>query len=212
VSRPLRTEIAEGIYHVINRANERRTLFSNEREYDDFENLLFEGLKKYAVHLYAFVLMPNHWHLVVSPQKAGALAKYMQWITNAHVHRVRRHTQTVGAGHVYQERYRSIIVQSDLYFLSLCRYVERNPCRAALVDKAEEWQWSSVRHHLEQTALLSPWPIERPESYKKWINLEEEHLDIIQHSVATNRAIGSAQWFKTLPVVLRPKKRGRLPL
>ena len=129
------------IYHVLNRGNGRMRLFHKEGDYDAFERVLAEGLERYSVDLLTYCLMPNHWHLVVRPRTDEALGRLMGWVGVTHVRRHHEHYHRRGAGHLYQGRYKSFPVAEDDYFLMLCRYVEANPMRAKLVERAEEWQW-----------------------------------------------------------------------
>src|SRR5258707_5271366 len=92
--------------------------------------------------------MPNHWHLVVRPQHDGDLSRFVGWVTLTHTQRWHARQHTVGSGHAYQGRFKSFPVEADDHFLTLCRYVERNALRAALVVRAEEWRWSSLAQRL----------------------------------------------------------------
>ena len=91
------------------------------------------------MRILACCLMPNHWHLVLYPRADGDLSQFLRRLTLTHTQRYHARTRTVGYGHVYQGRYKSLLVESDLHFLSLVRYVERNAKRAGLVKKAEVW-------------------------------------------------------------------------
>ena len=117
------------IYHVLNRGNGRLRLFHNEGDYDAFEQVLIEGLKRYPVALLTYCLMPNHWHLVVRPRTDVALGRLMGWIGVTHVRRHHEHSHRRGTGHLYQGRFKSFPVAEDKYFLTLCRYVEGNAVR-----------------------------------------------------------------------------------
>jgi putative transposase len=106
----------------------------------------------------------------------------------------------VGYGHVYQGRYKSLLVESDRHFLTLVRYVERNAKRAGLVKKAEEWPWSSVHVRLygkaEQKKMLSPWPTPEPPDYVLWLNRSQgrEEVEKIRYAIQRSRPYGSDQW------------------
>ncbi|HVV99014.1 MAG TPA: transposase [Planctomycetaceae bacterium] len=91
-----------------------------------------------------YCLMPNHWHLVLWPERDGDLAAFMLRLTVTHVTRWQRHEKQVGHGHVYQGRFKSFPVSSDEYFYQAVRYVERNALRAQLCRRAEQWRWSSL--------------------------------------------------------------------
>jgi len=84
--------------------------------------------------------MPNHWHLVLCTLNDGDLSTFMHKLTNTHTRRVHTITQTVGTGPLYQGRYKSFLVDSNEYLMTVIRYVERNPVRAGLVKFAEDWR------------------------------------------------------------------------
>ena len=135
------------IYHVLNRANFRSRLFRKAAHYQDFLAIVKESLNFVPMRILAYCLMPNHWHLVLYPRADGDLSKFVQRVTLTHTQRYHSKTRTVGYGHVYQGRYKSLPVESDSHFLALVRYVERNARRAALVKRAEDWPWSSVHDY-----------------------------------------------------------------
>lgn len=88
--------------------------------------------------------MPNHWHLVVWPRCDGELSKFVGWLTLTHTQRIHAHRHNVGRGHIYQGRYKLFVLATDDHYLSVARYVERNPVRANLVKRAELWRWNSL--------------------------------------------------------------------
>jgi putative transposase len=214
-----RVDIGGEIYHVINRANARMQIFNNAKDYMLFENVLTEAHERTGVIIYSYCIMPNHWHLVVSPMEDGDLSKFVGWLTMTHTQRWHVAHKTIGSGHLYQGRYKSFLVQSSDYFLQLCRYVERNPVRAKLVKRAENWQWSSLWRResgsVEQKKLLKPWILNIPKNYLDWVNEREseEVLSTVRYSVNKGKPYGSEQWsdrmvdtFK-LSSTLRPSGR-----
>ena len=106
--------------------------------------------------------MPNHWHLLLWPRTDGELSEVMRWITVTHTQRWHAHRHSSGTGPVYQGRFKSFPVQTDEHFLTVARYVERNALRAKLVERAENWKWSSIcriaRRDAKHADFLSPWP------------------------------------------------------
>jgi len=118
--------------------------------------------------------MPNHWHLLLWPRQDGELSEILRWITVTHTQRWHAHHHTAGTGPVYQGRFKSFPVQTDEYFLTVARYVERNALRAKLVTQAEGWQWSSLwrrdQGDAKLTAWLSDWPVERPRDWIARVN------------------------------------------
>src|SRR3989344_1043301 len=141
--RASRVDIGGLVYHVINRANARAQIFRTDKDYRLFESALEEAKDLTDMRILVYCLMPNHWHLVLYPRQDGDLQRFMTWLTMTHTRRWHVAHRTIGSGHLYQGRYKSFLVQTNEYFLQLCRYVERNPLRAKLVTKAEQWRWSS---------------------------------------------------------------------
>src|SRR5579872_1117887 len=126
MSRVRRVEVGGMVYHALNRANFRSALFRKEAHYGDFLALLEETLAVLPMRLLAYCLMPNHWQLVVYPRADGELSKFLQRVTLTHTQRYHAKTRTVGYGHVYQGRYKSLPVELGGHFLTVVRYVERN--------------------------------------------------------------------------------------
>jgi putative transposase len=200
MGRVRRVDVGGMIYHVLNRANFRSRLFKQPAHYQDFLEIVEESLNFVPMRILAYCLMPNHWHMVLQPQADGDLAKFLQRITLTHTQRFHSKTRTVGCGHVYQGRYKSLLVESNRHFLTLVRYVERNAKRAALVKKAEDWRWSSVyarqNGNEKQKRLLSPWPMAEPRHYLEWLNQSQgkEEIENIRYAIKKSRPYGSEKW------------------
>ena len=111
--RPLRADYGGQIYHALNRGNARGDLFFKEGDFEAFERVIWEGLQKYPVDLFAYQWMHNHWHMVLSPQKDKAMSAFLGWVTMTHTQRYHAHNKTTGYGHLYQGRYKSFPVQDD---------------------------------------------------------------------------------------------------
>ena len=131
MGRPRRAADGGLIYHVLNRANARMTIFDKPTDYEAFERILEQAVERTATRLLAYCIMPNHWHLVVWPQKDGELSRFVGWLTLTHTQRWHAHRHSTGSGHVYQGRFKSFAVQDDDHLLTVCRYVERNALRQA---------------------------------------------------------------------------------
>ncbi len=200
MSRVQRINVGDEIYHVINRANDRLKIFYDDQDYKDFETILEEAVKKFDMRLLAYCIMPNHWHLILYPRNDKDLSLFMSWLTNTHTRRWHTKKGTIGHGHLYQGRYKSFICQADFYFLSLVRYVERNPERAKLVDEAQKWKWSSAWRRIfgntSQKKILSSWPIDEPSDYLHYLNesQKDEEIDIIRGSIIKNIPFGVDEW------------------
>lgn len=137
MGRPLRVDVGGYVYHVVNRANARMTIFDDEADYAAFERIMLEAQERTNMRLLAWCVLPNHWHMIVQPRKDGDLARFFGWLTLTHTQRWHAHQHSIGQGHLYQGRYKSFLVDAEDYFLSACRYVERNALRAGLVTPGE---------------------------------------------------------------------------
>lgn len=214
-----RVNVGNEIYHIINRANARLPIFFKEQDYLLFEYILMEAKEKFNMRILAYCLMPNHFHLVLHPKNDNDLQKFMQWVTLTHTQRWHRQNNTVGTGHLYQGRYKSFLIEKDKHLLAVVRYVERNPLRAKLVKKAENWNFSSLTIRISKNPsrlkLLSEWPISEPENYISFVNtfMTEDEESNIRCSVNRGNPFGSDHWmdeiiskFKLLSTIMN---RGR---
>ena len=214
-----RADEAGGLYHALNRANLRATIFPKDADYLAFERILAEALSIYPVQLYAYCLMPNHYHLVLRPTEDGAMGRFMKWVGGTHTMRYHAHYHTGGAGHVYQQRFKSFPVQDDEHFLTVCRYVERNALRANLVARAEDWRFGSLWRWMQpgepKPKLLSPWPIARSPGWTDRVNtpLGDRELEAMRRSVQRGRPWGDEGWVESiarrlnLESTMRPRGR-----
>ena len=172
--RPPRTAPGGLVYHVLNRASGKRTIFESERDYLAFERILSEVQQRIPMRILAWCVMPNHWHLLLWPHEDGELSKYMRLVTLTHTQRRHAHRGTAGTGHLYQGRFKSFVVQSDRHFLAVARYVEANALSAGLVDRAEDWRWGSRWHaqrdHADTAPEIHAWPLAEPADWVAYVN------------------------------------------
>jgi putative transposase len=215
MARRIRCSDAGFVHHVLNRAVGRATVFDKSADYAAFEKVLRQAWERTQMRLLAYVLLPNHWHLVVWPRHDGQLSTYAQWLTVTHVRRWHAHHHTEGTGPVYQGRFKSFPVQADNHFLSLCRYVERNGLRAGLVPSAEQWRWSSLWHRCHATGVLwlHDWPVPRPESWLRYVNKPEteRELTALRRSVLRGAPYGDELWQQQTAKVLGLESALRSP-
>lgn len=200
---PRTARIAPGgvIFHVLNRANARSRIFEEERDYQTLEQVMAETSQGVPIGILAYCLMPNHWHMVLWPQRDGELGAFIQRLTTTHVRRWHLQRHSVGSGHLYQGTYKSFPIQDDEYFLTVGRYVEQNALRAGLVKRAEDWRWSSLWLRLrgkpeQDKPALSEWPIARPQN---WLTLLKQPqaskvLQAVRLSVQRGRPYGREVW------------------
>jgi putative transposase len=193
------------VYHVLNRGNGRCRLFHKEADYAAFQSLLFEVAEAVPVRILAWCLMPNHWHLVLWPTEDGQLSRFMLRLSTAHVRRHFAHYHTTSGGHLYQGRFKSFPIQEDGHFLTVCRYVEANPLRAGLVERASRWQWCSLwsRSHAGRSGKSADrkpqaWPVRRPAQWEAIVqqSLEKDELERLRTSLRRGRPFGSEEWVR----------------
>ena len=136
----MRIEFPGGVYHITSRGNARQRIFRDGADYRSFFSLLGDVAGDCDWRCYAYCLMPNHYHLVLTTP-TGALSRGMRHLNGVHAQRFHCRHGTVG--HVFQGRFKSIIVDRDAYLLEVCRYVMLNPVRAGLAKTCGAWRWSS---------------------------------------------------------------------
>jgi putative transposase len=142
MSRPLRIEFAGGLYHVTSRGDGREAIFLGGEDRRLFLGVLSEVVPDFNWAVHAYCLMDNHYHLLIETPD-GNLSKGMRQLNGVYTQRFNRQHGRVG--HVFQGRYKAIIVQKESYLLELARYVVLNPVRARMVRSPAEWPWSSYR-------------------------------------------------------------------
>jgi putative transposase len=200
MARGPRVDIGGEVYHVLNRANGRLTIFDTEAAYHDFEYLLNEMREQFEMRILAYALMPNHWHLLLHPRNDGDLATCMRWLGTSHSRRYHAQTKTIGCGHLYQGRYKSFIVKNDQHLLTVLKYIERNPVRAGLVERAEEWRWGSayrrIRGSDRQKIFLTESPVPLPHAYVDWIHDSDEQKELAAVRLSVNKGVpyGAKLW------------------
>jgi REP element-mobilizing transposase RayT len=135
-----RIEVEDGIYHVIARGNERRGSFADAADRARFLEVLELAGERYRCHILAYCLMSNHYHLLVQTPNAN-LAQALRQLNGVYAQAFnRRHGRD---GHLFQGRYLARLVQADGHLLAVVRYIVRNPLRAGMCERLEEWRWSS---------------------------------------------------------------------
>jgi REP element-mobilizing transposase RayT len=142
MARPLRIDYPETYYHVLSRGNEQRPIFKSDKDYAKFLELLEKTAVKFHIEVHAYVLMKNHYHLLVKTTKDGNLSRAIQWlgVTYAGWYN-RRHRRS---GHLFQGRFKSFLVEDESYFTAMCYYIHGNPVRAGAAKKPEEFPHSSA--------------------------------------------------------------------
>jgi putative transposase len=216
--RTARGSIGGYSYHVINRGNARAAVFHKSADYAAFVEIMAEASVRVPMRLLAYCLMPNHFHFALWPQGDGDLSRWMHWLLTTHVRRYLRHYHS--SGHIWQGRFKAFPIEGDDHLLTVLRYIERNPLRARLVGRAEDWPWSSLRwlSQPDKAPLkLDPGTAPRGLGWLEWINeaSTDPELQRLRESIRRDRPFGSPEWtLRTaqhlgLESSLRPRGRPR---
>lgn len=149
MARSLRLAIPGVPLHVIQRGNNRGQCFRCPEDYERYLRYLADAALRYGCAIHAYVLMPNHVHLLLTPTAADATSRVMQQLGRRYV---RDFNAAYGrTGTLWEGRFRSSLIDSERYFLICQRYIEQNPVRAGMVCDPGEYSWSSYRHHAAKT-------------------------------------------------------------
>jgi putative transposase len=215
--RTARAAVGDLCYHVINRGNAQCEVFHKAGDYQAFIELIRLACGRIPMRVIAYCVMPNHFHLALWPYSDRDLGRWMQWLLTAHVRRYHQHYRS--NGHVWQGRFKAFPIEHDDHLLTVLRYIERNPLRAGLVERSEDWRWSSLQHWRAagSSRALDPGPVSRPENWPQWVNqpLTTAELEDVRHSVNRGTPYGSAAWVSQmaealgLTASLRPRGRPR---
>lgn len=177
MARPLRIEYEGALYHVTARGNERGKIFFSKRDYQKFREYLADVRAKYGFILHAYVLMSNHFHLIVeTPQ--GNLGKIMHHLNGSYT--TYFNIKRKRSGHLFQGRYKAILVDKDSYLLELSRYLHLNPVRTKMAVKPEEYPHSSYISYVSDQkdeivtsdtilTMLTEEPVEARERYRIFV-------------------------------------------
>ncbi len=144
MARQWRIEFAGALYHVLSRGNGGQNIFESDDDRQIFLELLAELVERFNVQVHAYVLMGNHYHLLLKTLEAN-LSKAMQWFGTSYTRKFNLKNRT--SGHLFQGRFKSIIVENDAYLLRLSCYIHRNPLRAGIVERLADYLWSSQRFY-----------------------------------------------------------------
>ena len=147
MSRTARLILSQSFYHIITRGNNRNTVFRIEADYLYFLDLIAKYKKELPFNIYHYCLMPNHVHLLIQTKNAKNFSVFMKKLNLSYFHYYRKHYGWIG--HFWQGRFKSQTVGKDEYFIQCGKYIERNPVRAKLVTKSEEYRYSSARYYLK---------------------------------------------------------------
>ena len=149
MARPLRIEYPGAYYHITSRGNEQKDVFKSQKDREKFLSYLESATERYGAVIHIWCLMNNHYHLLLETPH-GNLSQIMRHINGAYT--TYFNIKRKRAGHLFQGRYKAILVEADEYVVELSRYIHLNPVRAGAVERPEEYRWSSYNSYIGQHA------------------------------------------------------------
>lgn len=204
-------------HHITQRGNNRATVFFDDEDRQTYLKLLAIYSKKYHLQIWAYCLMSNHIHLLAVPEEENSLARGIGLTNQVYTQYLNRKMNQTGR--IWQNRFFSCVVENNQYLWAVARYIERNPLKVGLVEKAEAYCWSSAKAHmtgaddslLGASTWLSP---QEQSSYAEFVITEDEETDnAIRSATSTGRPFGSESFVDLLEFQLnqplKAKRRGR---
>ena len=219
-----RLSLAGHPHHVIQRGNDRQAIVRDDQDRERLLGLWYEHSRACGVAVHAYVLMDNHFHLLLTPETAEGLPHMMQAVGRAYVRYFNlRHHRT---GTLWEGRYRSNLIESERYLLACMGYIDLNPVRAGMVEQAQDYRWSSHRHCIGQASdklvtlhalywALGNTPFAREAAYAELVQtgLAASVRENLTRSALSGWALGSAEFVDELQQGtdrrLSPGKAGR---
>ena len=147
MARPYRLNAENCFYHITSRGDGRKNIYASEYDYRKFLEYIVKAKKRFEFYVYAYVLMPNHYHLLIKTLHAN-ISKLMHYVNGSYT--TYFNVKRKKTGHLFQGRYKSVVVDSDEYFSILSRYIHLNPVKAKLVKMPEEYKWSSYSEYMSK--------------------------------------------------------------
>ena len=215
MARPLRIEFPDALYHVTSRGNERRPIFRSDRDRKAFLEFLGEAARRFGWSITAWVLMTNHFHLVIQTPEPN-LSRGMHWLNSVYagwfnsVHR--------RAGHLFQGRFKSVLVDGETYFRRLLRYVVLNPVRAGIVQHPDDYRWSS--YHITAGGGAPEWfdgrtalavfdddPVVAEASYRAFVDEGLVTGDHLWEQLVAGMYLGGDAWLKRMRNMIENRPR-----
>jgi putative transposase len=200
---------------VLNRGNNRATLFQRPADYAAFVRLIGEAQERVRLDLFAACVMPNHFHCVVRPSGTDDIGRWMHWLLTTHA--ARHHLAHGTVGRVWQGRYKAFPIEQGDHLVTVLRYVERNAVRANLVAHACDWKWGSAswrRGPKSRAALLAEPPVALPASWDDYVDAPQTPAEVeeLRACVKRQQPYGTDSWMSAASECRgfrRPRPPGR---
>lgn len=185
MARQLRIEYPGAFYHITSRGNQKQAIYLSDRDRVDFLDIVGEAHNKFSAIIHTYCLMNNHYHLILETP-LGNLSRIMHFINTSYtIFFNKKHSRV---GHLFQGRYKAILVEADTYAMELSRYIHLNPVRAKIVPVPEQYPWSSYREFMDTTMKLNTTWLEKDLVLGYFgSNLSEARVRYIEY---VNEAVG----------------------
>jgi len=152
MTRSLRMDYPDTFYHVLSRGNERKEIFRDDQDYYHFLEILAKMVERFQLEIHAYVLMENHYHLLIRTEEAN-LSRAIQWLGVSYSVWFNRKHQRFG--HLFQGRFKNFLIEDDRYFTAVCLYIHGNPLRAHLINHISDYKWSSYQAYVDERRKVS---------------------------------------------------------
>lgn len=207
MSRQMRVEYPGAVYHLTSRGIRKEWIFLDDLDFRTFLECLEETVSRFSFLCHGYCLMSNHYHILIETRESN-LSQGMRYLNSVYAQQFNKRYDRVG--HLFQGRYKGILVQKEDYLLELCRYIVMNPVRAGLVDHPAEYKWSSCRTFLaygnrsdsfvQKEWILKQFDDDPVEARKKFIGfvLKESNSDSPLSSIKANLVLGSDEFIRSL--------------
>ncbi|MDP3790667.1 MAG: transposase [Candidatus Omnitrophota bacterium] len=181
------------VYHILNRGHDRRRLFQEAEDFKSFKDMIARYKQKFQFDLYHYCFMSNHFHLLLKIAKGEELSFLMKGICQTYAfHYKRKHHFS---GYLFQNRYKSILIEKDEYLMECGRYIERNPARAGIVDNPEKYYWSSYNFYAKTIPddIITPDPLyialsvidaERRAKYIEYVSTDRPYEQLLDEKLS----------------------------
>ncbi|MCU1348813.1 MAG: putative transposase, partial [Acidobacteria bacterium] len=216
MARPLRLEFPDALYHVTSRGNEHRPIVKSDRDREAFLGFLEKAAKRFRWSVTGYVLMTNHFHLVIQTPEAN-LSRGMHWLNGSYAGWFNRvHNRS---GHLFQGRFGALLIEKESHLTEVLRYVVLNPVRAKMVDRPEEYCWSSYRATvgldpapawLDLDSVLATFHRDREPAqayYREFVLSKVESTERLWDQVTNGMYLGTEEWAKTIRAEVESKPR-----
>ncbi len=208
MTRPLRLEFPGAFYHIVNRGNAQGKIFLNNRDREKFLEYLRDSVDRFSLIVHAYCLMDNHYHLIVETPEAN-ISRALQWLNVSYAVYFNKKRNRIG--HVFQGRFKALVVNADEYLQILSRYIHLNPMRAKVVQQPENYRWSSYNafvgnieapEWLETTYVLSTFQKTRKQAmhlYKKFCeDVDPQSLENPSKNAVQGFILGNDRFVKSI--------------